>query len=153
MTETDQKYIADVMLGRLARWLRLLGYDVKYYSSLDDNKLLYIALTENRILLTRDRELAIRGGKHAVLLESDKVLPQLKEMVEKQNIDLTLSFRRCSICNKTIEPISKEKVEGKIPTYTFRTHQEFYSCPECGRIYWEGSHKKLIHDFLQLETE
>ncbi|MBN2544002.1 Mut7-C RNAse domain-containing protein [bacterium] len=149
MTDPNYKFVADVMLGRLSRWLRLLGYDVKYSPDNDDNKLLYLALTEERLLLTRDRKLAERASKQSILIGSEKLVEQLKELVNKAGISTELRFSRCSICNKIIKPIDKKAVIDKVPPYTYKTHDEFYYCPECERIYWKGSHKKLIRDFLE----
>ncbi|MBN1755005.1 Mut7-C RNAse domain-containing protein [bacterium] len=136
------------MLGKLSRWLRLLGYDTTYSPRKEDNQLLYEALTQERILLTRDRELAFKGGKKAVLIESDQIFRQIDQLKKELNIKLEPQYNRCPVCNYPLENINKKEIRELVPSYTYKTHELFKICPGCSRIYWEGSHKDLINRLL-----
>ncbi len=147
------KFIVDFMLGRLCKWLRLLGYNTSYFvpnegqylmshSSAKKGNILYQSLKEQRIIITRNRRLTTRKAFGLVLLESDKLNEQIKEVSKK--VDLKISkdkiFTRCIICNKKIFPVKKEQVKNKVPSYVYQTQKVFYICNFCGRIYWKGSH-------------
>ena len=134
------KFVADDMLGKLAKWLRLLGYDVTYPAPAEDSQLLRSAQAEDRVLLTRDRGLAGRFSGRKVLVVSGDPWAQLSQVVEELDLDVGGGFlTRCSICNEPIEPLPKEEAEGLVPPYVFGTHDRFARCPKCGRVYWEGS--------------
>lgn len=135
------RFVADDMLGRLARWLRLLGYDVIYPAPARDAQLLRLAQAEDRVLLTRDRGLAERFSGRKVLVESGNLWEQLRQVVTELGLEVGKGFlTRCALCNEPIEPISKEEVRDLVPPYVFCTHGKFARCPKCGRVYWEGSH-------------
>ncbi|WP_456369091.1 Mut7-C RNAse domain-containing protein [Thermococcus sp.] len=136
------RFIADMMLGRLARWLRLYGYDT-LYGIKDDDEIVRIALKEDRIILTRDSALAERAKKLGVkvfLLSSNSLEEQIKELK-----NLGVEFRelfppnaRCPKCNGPIKPVPKEEVKGKVPPKVYELYSEFYVCQKCGQIYWPG---------------
>ncbi len=142
--------MADSMLGRLARWLRILGYDVVYETSISDDDLIARALRENRIILTMDRELADRkSAKNALLLKSDDYKEQLKHVITYYKIDCESHiFSRCLICNERMDSIEKEKIKDKVPPYVYASHDEFDICPQCRRIYWSGTHRDNILETL-----
>ncbi len=153
MVSEPLKFMADSMLGRLARWLRILGYDVVYEPSISDDDLIARALRENRIILTMDRELADRkSAKNALLLKSDDYKKQLKHVITHYKIDCeshkaelsSCIFSRCVICNERLDSIEKEKIKDKVPPYVYATHDEFDICPQCRRIYWSGTHRDNI---------
>lgn len=149
------RFIADAMLGRLARWLRLLGYDTLYYSEIEDSTLLRIAREQKRILLTRDTSLVkVKEPVRILLIESNAPFDQLKEVVSKLNLPLPLKIdrglsSRCSICNTPIKEISKEEVRDRVPEYVFMTVQRFLSCSTCGRVYWHGTHQEKMREKLR----
>ena len=149
------KFLADGMLGKLARWLRMLGYDVKYFNDLDDNKLLEIAQLEKRILLTRDTQLFRRTPVHGVesfFIKGKIETEQLAEMAQHFSINLMIDINnsRCPKCNTKIQPISKDDAVGGIPQSTLRFYNAFWMCPNCRQIYWQGSHwKKISRTLLQ----
>ncbi len=136
------KFIADMMLGRLARWLRLYGYDTLYGIE-DDDKIIHVALREGRVILTRDSGLAERAGKlgaKVFLLSSNSLESQVKELKS-----LGVEFRelfpanaRCSKCNGPIRRASKGEVMGRVPPAVYEKYDEFYICENCGQIYWPG---------------
>jgi len=136
------------MLGRVARWLRLLGCDVLYSNTGEDSELLAEALTEDRILLTADRELAMRAKTHGYLIESEGSENRLREIIYEFNIEPVLYGDRCPECNGMVVEVPKESVEEDVPRYTFVTHDKFRRCNECGRVFWEGSHKELAETDL-----
>jgi uncharacterized protein with PIN domain len=134
------KFIADIMLGRLATWLRLLGYDTTYLPNVDDPELARIARTEDRILLTRDVELTRRRGIHFVLIESDQPDEQVHQVFRARKLTAREAFSRCAECNHRLESVSKESVRGSVPPYVFQTQERFRRCANCGRVYWRGTH-------------
>ncbi|HHN66336.1 MAG TPA: hypothetical protein ENK09_13350 [Nitrospirae bacterium] len=140
-------FIADAMLGRLARWMRFLGYDVLYCRDIDDRELVRTARAEDRILLTRDRELTKRFSVSHLLIRSEDVREQLKEVLSAFPGDR--SERRCMQCNTPIRDIRKREVEGLVPEYVYLHNSRFQQCPRCGRIYWEGSHTENISRLLR----
>lgn len=136
------RFIADMMLGRLARWLRLYGYDTLYGVE-DDDEILRVALRENRIVLTRDSGLAGRAEKlgiESILLNSNSLEGQVEEL-RSHGVEFRELFpakARCPKCNGPIRPASKEEVKGKIPESVYERYDEFYICQNCGQIYWPG---------------
>jgi uncharacterized protein with PIN domain len=134
------KFLADNMLGRLAIWLRLLGYDTAYHHDATDAQLARIARAENRVLLTRDVELTRRRGVRAVLIESEQMEEQLRQVFHALNLTAREAFSRCAECNSVLEEVSKESVRGQVPPYVFHTQERYRRCPRCARIYWRGTH-------------
>lgn len=147
-------FIADGMLGKLTRWLRMLGYDVKYSNKLDDSQLTMIAKKERRVLLTRDLKLyrqATAKRVDAFYLQGEKEEEKLAEVARRFNIELDIDMTksRCPKCNTTVKPISKGKIEGKVERKTFIHYDKFWQCPECRQIYWQGAHWKRIRKTLK----
>lgn len=134
------RLLADGMLGRLARWLRLLGYDTAYENDADDMYLARRARAEGRVLLTRDRALASRRGLSTLLVESEVLEKQIRQVLETLGPPPEPALSRCSLCNVPLEAVSKDLVADRVPPYVFRTQQQFRLCPACGRVYWPGSH-------------
>ena len=139
------KFVADGMLGKLTRWLRMLGYDVKYSNNLDDAQLIAIAKKEGKILLTRDMELyqqATAKSCEAFYTEGKNEAERLAQLAKRFNIELNIDMTksRCPKCNVQVEPTAKEKVAEKVGKNTFTNYEEFWKCPECEQIYWQGTH-------------
>ena len=134
------KFLADNMLGRLATWLRLLGYDTLYLPHANDPELARIARAHGRILLTRDVELTRRRDVRHLLIESEQVELQMRQVLRAFNLSAREAFSRCAECNVPLESVSKESVTGSVPPYVFQTQERFRRCAECGRIYWRGTH-------------
>jgi uncharacterized protein with PIN domain len=148
------KFISDGMLGKLTRWLRLLGHNVKYSNKLDDAQLIMIAKKERRILLTRDFELyhqATAKGVDTFYLEGKTEEEKLAELAERFNIrlDIDMTSSRCPKCNTIVNLVPKERVTNKVEKSTFAHYDEFWQCPKCGQIYWQGAHWKRIRKTLQ----
>ncbi len=136
------QFIADVMLGRLAKRMRLLGIDVRYERAIDDNEILRIALAEDRVILTRDHGLAARplAARH-VLIVHDDVEQQLEQVFSalpgaRDSSPLT----RCSCCNELLVPLPREEARDLVPGFVYDHSDLFLFCPHCDKVYWEGTH-------------
>ena len=138
--DTGMKLLLDGMLGRLAKWLRILGYDAAYFPDLDDNQLVRLARAEGRILLTRDKELARRRGLDCLFVESDGLESQIKQVVTALPLEAKRPFSRCPVCNTPLQRVEKSSVKERVPPFIFRTQNHFSLCPQCDRIYWQGTH-------------
>lgn len=146
------RFVADGMLGSLARWLRRLGYDTHYANDRDDNALVRTARAEGRVLLTRDRALAARRNLRALLIESQSLDEQLAQVRAAYPLPPVLRPPRCSECNDLLRPAAPEEVAGRVPAYVERTYAHFHVCDGCGRIYWPGSHRAHMSARLDGET-
>ncbi len=150
------RFIADAMLGTLAKWLRILGYDTLFDPDLDDHQLVRLARAEDRVLLTRDRELAQRRGVSVLLVASEDLDAQIGQVIADLHLEPDRSFSRCPVCNELLADIDREAVQERVPAYVARTHTRFKSCPACQRIYWRGSHWQQMDDqlarFLENDT-
>ncbi len=137
-------FVADVMLGRLARWMRAAGWDTAYDPSWSDNQLVRLARAEGRVLLTRDVELARRPGMVTLLVASDRLEEQLRQVMEAFGLRLQWDATRCMICNVPLEAVARDQLKDRVPPYIYATHSSFKRCPACGRIYWQGTHWRRI---------
>ena len=148
------RFVVDGMLGKTARFLRMLGNDVKYFSTLKDRQLIEIAKREHRFLLTRDLELyqrAVMQGTNAFLVEGKTEAERLAGLAKQFGISLEIDVTnsRCPKCNAKIKPIEKKEVIGKVPKTTLSSYDEFWECSRCGQIYWRGAHWKRIKRTLK----
>jgi uncharacterized protein with PIN domain len=137
------KFVADEMLGKLAKWLRILGYDTLYIKNKDDNYLINSAFKEQRMLLTRDTAMVERKYiPQYILIKSDNYLEQIKQIIGEYKIvpNRDMFFSRCLLCNSEIKPILKDDIKEKVPEYVYDTQDNFLFCRKCGKIYWKGSH-------------
>lgn len=139
------RFIADAMLGRLARWLRILGYDTVYEKVITDETFVEQAVREDRWLLTRDRRLVLRKllrGRHT-LIRSDDVEGQLHQLHRDLKIDLNLTHQRayrCADCNVVLTSISHADAAPLVPPFVAQEHRDFLRCPCCRRLFWPGTH-------------
>jgi len=138
------------MLGRLARWLRVLGYDTSWDARIDDEELVGRALREDRVLLTCDRKLAAeRRPSRCLVLSPGDPLEQLRLVVEHFALDAQRPlFLRCTRCNAPVQEVEKRAVADRVPERTLRELDRFTLCPRCGRVYWEGSHTRRMRRAL-----
>ena len=139
------RFLADSNVGRLARWLRALGYDASYEPALDDRRLVALALAEGRVLLTRDadlmqRRVIARGPLRAVLLRSDHVAEQVRQVLADLQLAPGRALSRCLECNVELAPRSRAAVLDRLPQHVRATQSRFSQCPRCGRVYWPGTH-------------
>lgn len=133
------KFLCDHMLGTLAKWLRFLGYDTVYPGPIDDGDLKALAVRENRVLLTRDKELSGRVAG-ALYVGSDDLDEQFTQVVRAFSLDSGSAMSRCSVCNELIEAVPKEQAKGRVPEGVYSRQREFWFCRRCGKFYWQGSH-------------
>lgn len=149
------KFLADAMLGKLAKWLRMLGYDTLYFADSDDDELIRIAIRDDRILLTRDELLCRRRMVRArcFFVDWGSTGEQVRQVMKHFNLKLSREnlFTRCTICNGDIIPISKSDIADRIPPYVYKTQNEFGYCERCDKIYWRGTHIEHVLDSLQKE--
>ena len=143
--EREHRFVVDVNVGRLAKWLRVMGYDTLFPQDADDNDLVHIALREGRVLITRDagisgRRAARQGLMRVVHIVDDDLRGQLRQLVQDLRLDLQGGFSRCVRCNESLLLMEREDVAGRVPTYVFQNHQDFMECPLCCRLYWRGTH-------------
>lgn len=144
------RFVVDAMLGRLARWLRVLGYDTLYSSDAKDAALARRAMAEDRILLTRDVELARRRGVRIILISDDRVESQLRELVRLIPLDAAQAFSRCLDCNLPLTDLDHAHAHDLVPPYVYATQTRFRRCPQCGKVYWRGTH--WAHMLATLES-
>ena len=144
------RFLADAMLGRLARWLRILGYDAEYFPGEDDD-LLRQARREDRVLLTRDtRLLQRRPLPPHLFIESDHVMEQLRQVVAALGLNPTAPpAHRCSCCNTVLVPQDRTQVVGLVPEFVWSNHEAFWACPRCQRIYWAGTHWRRMQEAIK----
>ncbi len=134
------------MLGTLAKWLRILGYDTLYFKFAEDDFLKSLSEKEERILLTKDREL-FEKCLNSYLVNSKEVKGQLIEVVNR--FCLKKQESRCSVCNGELIKVSKESVKDTVPPYVFKTNEIFFKCASCGKVYWQGTHIDRINNFIE----
>lgn len=149
------RFIADVNVGKLAKWLRAMGCNTLFINPVDDDELVRVALQEGRILLTRDEGIAERrvardGRVKVLLVRGDRVWEQLRQVMMELGLDWRAeTFSLCLRCNEPLVPLDKAEVRHLVPAYVYRTHDRFTRCPTCGRIYWPGTHWEKMRRKLQ----
>jgi hypothetical protein len=150
------RFIVDSNVGRLATWLRIAGFDTLFAEGIDDNRLVRIALDEDRVLLTKDRQILKRrlvtsGRLKVILIEDDEVKAQLRQVLATLNLAGQLRpFSLCVECNEPLVPREREEVEELVPPYVFQTQTQYMQCPGCLRIYWRGTHWERMSRELEV---
>jgi len=149
------KFLCDQMLGTLAKWLRIYGFDTLYANNeMDDAKLLEISKNENRILITRDKKLiqmAIKENLDTIEIKTTDIDEQISKVLGDLEIDKTKILSRCILCNTEVEEIKKDDVKGKVPERVFNNNEKYWFCKKCNKIYWKGSHyEKMIEKINNL---
>lgn len=143
------RFILTKELGRLARWLRLMGFDTIYYQGDNLGTLIIQALRDNRIVITRRRDIN-HLQKCTVRVNSNELYAQLKEIKNKLNLKIEKDrmFSRCTICNEVLKKVGKKEIKKKVPEYVYAHQEEFMCCPGCGKIYWQGSHWGNVNEVI-----
>lgn len=154
------KFIVDSNAGKLARWLRIIGYDALFFNNIEDAHLIDIALREERVVLTRDtqimrRRVIIEKRIKAILLQHDDPKEQLRQVIKKLNLDCHLRhFTRCLECNQNLLPKTKEDIRELVPPFVFRTQTQYMQCPSCLRIYWRGTHwQRMMNELDKIAAD
>lgn len=152
------KFIVDTNVGKLARWLRVMGYDTLFINPIDDEGLIRIALKEKRVLLTKDTQIMLRrvvtsGKLQVILIEGDDPRDQMRQVAWTMKLDQERQFTRCLECNESLVRRSKEDVRDLVPPYVFQTQSQYFQCPACHRIYWRGTHWQRMKRELEMLME
>ena len=141
----DSRFVVDLNVGRLAKWLRVMGYDTLFPREGGDNQLVRIALQEGRILVTRDAGIPLRravrlGQMQVVHILDHDLRSQLRQLVRERQLSLNSGFSRCVRCNDPLHLLPKGEVVERVPPYVLESHSTFMECPRCLRLYWRGTH-------------
>ena len=148
--EEELKFAADRMLGRLAKWLRIIGQDVIYGRHLSGRGLVRAATQERRVMLTRDRRIRRWNPDRCIFIRDDHFRGQLKQVVEDCGLDpFEGLLTRCVECNEPLQPMAKEQVEDTVPPYVFENQAVFSTCPGCRRVFWPATHQQLMVEELK----
>lgn len=141
------RFLADVNLGKLAKYLLLAGFDTAYHNDIEDKELIEQMLEEERILLTRDRKLLMyKAVQHGYLPRSDDPALQFEEVMIRFNLkNQTKPFVRCPNCNGVLESVPKSEILEQLEPLTKKYHEKFSRCVNCNQIYWAGSHRKRLN--------
>jgi uncharacterized protein len=149
--EENPKFIVDAMLGRLARWLRILGFDTWYFRQIEDSQILKLHTETGRVLLTRDTRLVrCRGLGPHVFVTSDSWEDQLREVVGTLTLRLCQEkiLTRCVLCNRPLEKLAPEEAYGRIPEHVACSTSVFRGCGFCKKVYWAGTHRKRMEEVV-----
>ena len=148
------KFIADHNVGKLARWLRLIGYDAEFFKG-NESELVARALDEDRIILTRGTRIALRrmtksGGIQVVTFVTDEPEEQACQLIDKLNLKIHYAnFTLCLECNQAFEERQKEQLKGRLPPYVYKNMDRFTECPSCRRLYWKGTHWRAMVEQIE----
>jgi uncharacterized protein with PIN domain len=147
---SEPRFIVDHNVGKLAKWLRMLGYDSLFFDGGDDSHMVARAMAECRVILTRDTELMKRrlitsGRLKAVLIESEEPERQMRQLMDALDLNQFQPFTICLECNQPLVERRREEVKDRVPPYVYRTQSQYMECPACHRIYWRGTHWKAMN--------
>ena len=136
------KFLLTSELGRLAKWLRILGFDAEYTREKNTGSVIIRALRDGRIILTRNHHFPKRTGIRILTLRSQALKSELAETIKELKLAVNddMMFSRCTICNKELVNIERSRVAGRVPEYIYEANEKFLTCPKCSRVYWQGSH-------------
>ena len=152
---SNLRFIVDNNAGKLAKWLRIMGYDTLFFNGSDDSHMIAIALTEGRVILTRDTQIMKRrvvtsGQLKAILIQSDEPELQMQQVIDTLNLDCQFKpFSVCLECNQHLVERSKQQVKDLVPPYVFKTQNQYMECTVCHRIYWRGTHWQAMTEKLE----
>lgn len=148
------KLLCDHMLGSLAKWLRIFGFDTIYPdATMDDDYVLEVAHREKRVLISRDKELLRRARKAqipTVDIQTTDLSKQLQQVLKLFPVDQTCILSRCTLCNTLLQPINKAGLQKKIPEKVFMTRNDFWMCPTCSKYYWMGTHYENMMEKINI---
>ncbi len=158
-TFSETRFIVDHNVGKLAKWLRMMGYDSLFFDGDDDSYMVRQALSEGRTILTRDtgimkRRVVNNGRLRAVLIESEEPERQIQQLITELDLKVNLRpFTLCMECNHPLVERSSEEVKDRVPPYVYKTQTQYMECPACRRIYWRGTHwEAMVKKLEKLAT-
>ena len=149
------KFIVDNNVGKLAKWLRIMGYNALLFTDIDDGMMIKIALQQNRIVLTKDtqimkRRIVANGKLKVILIKGDDSKAQLRQITDTLGLDYRFNpFSLCLQCNQTLLERTKDEVQDRVPPHVFKTQNHYMECPLCHRIYWQGTHWQAMKEELE----
>ena len=149
------KFMVDNNVGKLAKWLRIMGYDTLFFNGRNDANMIATALAQGRVILTKDtqimkRRVVTKGWLKAIFINSDEPELQMRQVIDTLNLDCQLRpFTICLECNQPLVERSKEEVRDLVPPYVFQTQSQYMECPACHRIYWRGTHWQAMTKRLE----
>lgn len=148
--EGEPRFFADAHLGKLAGYLRLLGFDTRYLNQVDDSELVAMAVREGRIVLSRDRLLLMRKGvSHGAYLYEQDPKASLEYLIRRYRLcERSRPFSRCMSCNGLLQAVEKDGVIDLVPAGVFEIQEDFWRCRGCGQIYWQGTHWRVLRDVV-----
>ena len=155
---SNLKFIVDNNVGKLTKWLRIMGYDTLFFDGGDDAHMMATALAEGRVILTRDTQIMRRrvvtcGQLKAILITSDQPEQQMHQVIDSLQLDCHFRpFALCLECNQPLLERSKQQVKDLVPPYVFQTQSQYMQCPACHRIYWRGTHWQAMTKELEKFT-
>jgi uncharacterized protein len=146
----EPKFVVDIHIGKLARYMRLLGFDTEYRYNYSDEEIVDISKSEKRTILTRDRDLLKRNDvTHGYWLRNESFEEQLKEVIKRFDLENEISeFSRCLVCNTALEKIEKEKIRFGVPQKVIDRKTDFSYCPACDKVYWKGRHYERMRELI-----
>jgi uncharacterized protein with PIN domain len=155
---SELRFIVDHNVGKLARWLRMMGFDSRFFNGRDDAQMVALALAEDRVLLTRDTEIMkrrviARGRLKAVLIDSEEPEQQMQQLMSALDLNSHLRpFTLCLECNQPLVERRRGEVRDRVPPYVYATQTHYMECPACHRLYWRGTHwarmSRKLNDFM-----
>jgi uncharacterized protein with PIN domain len=151
------KFVVDCMLGKCAKWLRILGFDTIFFSKAEDDRLIRIAREQDRILLTRDTGIVEKAKQIKVLfIQSEHWKSQVRQVLDELDIKMQVRpYSRCIECNAVLKPLSKKQAKNLVAPFVYERSDSFALCPKCGRVFWPGTHHSdmnfKIEDILEKE--
>lgn len=145
------KFIVDCMLGKLAKWLKVLGFDTTYYNKIEDSELIDKARKEGRVLLTRDTGIIENTQNvQTLFIKSENWQEQAAQVLDEFNLWTKIKpYSRCVECNARLKRIPKRKAKNLVTPFVYRNAQKFAVCPQCGRVYWQGTHYKDMESRIE----
>ncbi|HPQ67819.1 MAG TPA: Mut7-C RNAse domain-containing protein [bacterium] len=148
---SERRFLADKTVGRLAKWLRLLGYDCRTLDSSDVEEILLAIKEDTRTLLTKNTKFLAIEKNEILFIKSDDITQQLKQVIMEYSLSIECErfLSVCSVCNVPVVDVETESVRGLVPPFVFATRKTFRRCPQCGRLYWAGTHKTRMIDRLK----
>ncbi len=150
----ELKFIVDAMLGDLARWLRMLGYDTIYAGHMPDRRIIELARRDGRLIVTRDRGLAARArrdGVQVLVVDAEELPEKLAYLARRLGISLNIDpdKSRCPLCNGVLRRVERSVVRGRVPPRVYEAYDVFWMCTRCGQVYWRGSHWRSIERIVE----
>jgi|YelNatPaOPRAMG01_1025707.scaffolds.fasta_scaffold02498_9 uncharacterized protein with PIN domain len=141
------KFLVDEMLGDVARWLRILGYDASYVKEMEDEEIIKRAIKEKRVILTKDEKMRSKEAK-IYIVKGRTFYEKMVDVVKRFRLSLKVRETRCALCNGELKKAGKNEVGHRVPKKVLESIEEFWVCKRCGQVYWEGGHWKRIKNVL-----